>query len=64
MLRYAALVKTDVSEEHIASIPRVSICELGTTFAVISTRSILRRIVRISSITNTSSQRASVAIYY
>jgi demethoxyubiquinone hydroxylase (CLK1/Coq7/Cat5 family) len=44
MLRRMALVRTDVSEEHIASIIRVKrIGELGTTLAVTSNRSTLRR---------------------
>jgi demethoxyubiquinone hydroxylase (CLK1/Coq7/Cat5 family) len=38
MLRHAALVRTDDSEKHIASIIRVTrIGELGLTFAVIAT---------------------------
>jgi demethoxyubiquinone hydroxylase (CLK1/Coq7/Cat5 family) len=44
MLRRVALVKTDVSEEHIASIIRVTrIGELGTTLVVTSNRRTLRR---------------------
>jgi hypothetical protein len=44
MLRRAALVRTDVSEELIASIIRVTrIGELGTTLAVTSKRRTLRR---------------------
>jgi hypothetical protein len=44
MLRPVALVRTDVSEESIASIIRVTrIGELGTTLAVTSNRSTLRR---------------------
>jgi hypothetical protein len=40
MLRRMALVSTEVSEEHITSIIRVTrIGELGTTLAVISVRS-------------------------
>jgi hypothetical protein len=40
MLRRVALVRTDVSEEHIASIIRVTrIGELGTTLAVTRARS-------------------------
>jgi hypothetical protein len=39
-----ALVRTDVSEEHIASIIRVTrISELGTTLAATSNRNTLRR---------------------
>jgi hypothetical protein len=39
MLRHVALVRTDVSEEHSASIIRVTrIVELGTTLAVTSNR--------------------------
>jgi hypothetical protein len=56
MLRRVALVRTDVSEERIASFIRVTrICELGTTLAVTSNRRTLRRK------TGMSSQRASVA---
>jgi hypothetical protein len=48
MLRHVALVRTDVSEEHIASIIRVTrIVELGPMLVV----------------TNISSQLASVASY-
>jgi hypothetical protein len=40
MLRFLALLITDVSEEHIASIIRVTkIGELGTTLSVTSNRS-------------------------
>jgi hypothetical protein len=43
MLGRVALVRTDGSKEHIASITRVTrICELGTTLAVTSNRSTLR----------------------
>jgi hypothetical protein len=46
MLRRVALVITDVSEEHIVHIIRVTrIGELGTTFVVTSNRSMLRRSV-------------------
>jgi hypothetical protein len=41
MLRSLALVRTDVSEERIAFITRIG--ELGTTLAIISNRSKLRR---------------------
>jgi hypothetical protein len=42
MLRRVALVRTDISEERIASIIRVTrIGELGTMFAVTSNRSTL-----------------------
>jgi hypothetical protein len=35
MLRYVALVRTNVSEEHITSVIKVTtICKLGTTLAV------------------------------
>jgi hypothetical protein len=51
MLGRVALVRTDVSEERSASIIRVTIAELGTTLAVTSNRSTLRR------------KRASVASY-
>jgi hypothetical protein len=44
MLRRAVFVGTDFSEEHIASIIRVTrISEVGTTLAVTSNRSTLRR---------------------
>jgi hypothetical protein len=44
MLRRAALVRTDVSEELSASFIRVTrIGEMGTTLAVTSNRSTLRR---------------------
>jgi hypothetical protein len=56
MLRLVALIRTDVSEERIASIIRViTIVELGTMLAVNSNRSTLRR--------NNMSQRVSVASY-
>jgi hypothetical protein len=43
MLRHVALVRTDVSEERIASFMRVTrIGELGTILAVTSNRSTLR----------------------
>jgi hypothetical protein len=43
MLRRLALVRTDVSDEHIASIIRVTkIGELGITLAATSNRSTLR----------------------
>jgi hypothetical protein len=43
MLYYAALVRTDILEEHIACIIRViRIGELGTTLAVTSKQSMLR----------------------
>jgi hypothetical protein len=44
MLHHVALVRTDVLEEHIASIikvPRIS--ELGTTLAVTSNQSTLQK---------------------
>jgi hypothetical protein len=41
MSRHVTLVRSDVSDEHIASIIRVTIIgELGTTLAVISNRCI------------------------
>jgi demethoxyubiquinone hydroxylase (CLK1/Coq7/Cat5 family) len=44
MLRLVAVVRTDVSEKHIATIIRVTrIGEVGTTSAVTSNRSTLRR---------------------
>jgi hypothetical protein len=44
MLRFVAFVRTDVSEERIASIIRMTIIgELGTTLAVTSNRSTLQR---------------------
>jgi hypothetical protein len=56
MLRRVALVRTDVSEEHSASIITVTrIGELGTTLTVTNKRRTLRR--------NTNTQRASVASY-
>jgi hypothetical protein len=46
MWRRKALVRTDVSEEHIASIIKVTrISELGTTFAVTNNRSMLQMLV-------------------
>jgi hypothetical protein len=40
MLRRVVLVRTDISEEHIASIIRVEVIgELGTTLTVTSNRS-------------------------
>jgi hypothetical protein len=55
MLCRVALVRTDVSEERIVSIIRVTrIGELGPTLAITSNRRTLRR---------NSSQRASVASY-
>jgi hypothetical protein len=43
MLRCVVLVRTDVSEEHSASIISVTrIGELGTTLAAISNRSVFR----------------------
>jgi hypothetical protein len=53
MLRRVALVRTDVSEERIASFIRVTgICELGTTQAATNNRRTL----------GITSQRASVAV--
>jgi hypothetical protein len=44
MLRRVALIKIDVSEEHIASIIRVTgIGEIGTMLAITGKRSMLRR---------------------
>jgi hypothetical protein len=43
MLRRVALVRTDVSEERIASIIKVTNGELGTTLAITSKRSTLGR---------------------
>jgi hypothetical protein len=44
MLRHVTLVRTDISEERIASIIRVTrIGKLGTTLAVISNQSTLQR---------------------
>jgi hypothetical protein len=44
MLRYVAFVRTDVSEERIASIIRLTrISELGTTLAVSINQSRLQR---------------------
>jgi hypothetical protein len=48
MLRRVALVRTDVSEEHIASSIGVKrMGELGTTFAVTSNRSTLRIVLQL-----------------
>jgi hypothetical protein len=58
MLRYVALVRTDVLEEICASIIRViRIGELGTTLAVTSNQCMLQRNSSISL------QHASVASY-
>jgi hypothetical protein len=55
MLRRVALVGTDVSEEHIATIIRMTrIGELGTTLAVTSNRRTLRAFLR-----NVGSYRAT-----
>jgi hypothetical protein len=44
MLHHVVLARTDVSEEHSASIIRMTrICELGTTLAVTSNQSMLQR---------------------
>jgi hypothetical protein len=49
MLPRVALVRTDVSEELSASFIRVTrICELGTTLAVTSNRSLRRLLVTVS----------------
>jgi hypothetical protein len=46
ILRHVDFVRTDISEEPSASIIRVTrICEIGTTSAVTSNRSTLRKIV-------------------
>jgi hypothetical protein len=46
MICHVALVRTDVSEEHIAPIIRVTrIGELGTTIAVTSNRRSVRRLL-------------------
>jgi hypothetical protein len=56
MLRRVALLRTDVSEEHIVAFIRVTrIGEIGTTLAVTSNRRTLRR--------NTKSQGGLVAGY-
>jgi hypothetical protein len=61
MLRRVTLVRTGVSEGRIASIDRVTrISELGTTLALTSNRSTLRRNTTLHGI---SSQRALVASY-
>jgi hypothetical protein len=53
MLRHVALVKTDVSEEPIASIIRVTrICELETTLAVTSNIVFLRSVLQFIAIAN------------
>jgi hypothetical protein len=60
MLRPAAPVRMDVSEERSASIMRVTgIGEIGTTLAVTSNRRTLRR----NNMCDVSSQRASVVSY-
>jgi hypothetical protein len=57
MLRHVTFVITDVSEERIASIIKVTkICELEITVTVTNNRSALRENI-------ISSQRASVAGY-
>jgi hypothetical protein len=59
MLHCMAFVRTDVSEEYIASIVRVTrISELRTTLAVTSNRRTLQRIAH-----SISSQHALVASY-
>jgi hypothetical protein len=66
MLRLAALVRTDVSEEYSAYIIRVTrIDELGTTLALTSNRSLLRRNTMYYStyFYSISSQRVSIASY-
>jgi hypothetical protein len=61
MLRHVAVVRTDFSEEHIASIIKVTrIGQLGTS-AVISNRSMLQRNATLCSLHSISSQHASVA---
>jgi hypothetical protein len=56
MLRFVALLRTDVSEERIASIIWVTrIDELGTTLAVTSKRSTMPRNAHYSSILTYSS---------
>jgi hypothetical protein len=53
MLRRVALVTTEVSEEHIASIIRVArIGELGTTLTITSNSVFLRSVLRMLVITN------------
>jgi hypothetical protein len=47
MFRHVALLRTDVSEELGASIRVTRIGELGTTLAVTSNRSSLRRVRRL-----------------
>jgi hypothetical protein len=64
MLRRAALVRTDVSEELSASFIRVTrICVLGTTLAVTSNRRTLQRNTKSWSCLGISSLRASDASY-
>jgi hypothetical protein len=66
MLRHAAHVRTNVSEELIASIIRVTrIDELGTTLAVTSNRRTLQRnaiiLVTAAKASNLTSQRDDIA---
>jgi hypothetical protein len=62
MLRHVSLVRTDVSEERIAYIIRVTrIGELGTTLAVISNRSTLRRNSGYTFLRNVSSYKSHMA---
>jgi hypothetical protein len=66
MLRRVALVRTDVSEERITSIIRVTrIGELGTALALTNNRRRLRRNTVYSNTMyyNISSQLASIARY-
>jgi hypothetical protein len=65
MLRRAVLIRTDVSEEHVASIFRVEIIrELGTTLAVTSNWSAtVQYCVTDAPFLSISLQRATVASY-
>jgi hypothetical protein len=57
-----AVITTDVSEEHIASIFRVKMSELRTTLAITNNYNTLRRIKNSTKVmVNVSLQRAAVA---
>jgi hypothetical protein len=63
MLRRVALVRTEVSEERIASIIRVTrINELGTTLAVVSNRSAPRETLCVSRIVHRFLSNANVVL--
>jgi hypothetical protein len=63
-LRRVPIVRTDVSEEHMASINRATrICKLGTTLSVTSNRSKLLRNITFNQRVSISSPNASIATY-